>query len=253
LKDVEDSGFGVDVKQDVFCLLIMILPNLTSFLFRIVPIKKHGMDGFTIWKEYRWHATIFTLRSWVFLAMLLYEKHFKPDGLVYKQTYRVIICFTTMFCAQLATTLFPPQVSTIRGMYKNFWGSFAAGFLQFLGTAFELCGSPRDDISANYLMIIIIQLNAFNMTLRKKRKVGPNSARAFYTFMLGSAFYLFTVRRFMEDPPNGIFDPRFKSIYLAAISYYFRRSLRYNRFNTWAAGLACIHMSSNFLGVYREV
>ena len=34
LKDVEDSGFGVDINQDILCLLIMILPNLTSFLFR---------------------------------------------------------------------------------------------------------------------------------------------------------------------------------------------------------------------------
>lgn len=249
--DVEDSGFGKSLPQDVFCMIIMILPNLTSFLFTIVPVKK-GLDGFTIWKEYRWHATIFTFRSWIFIALFLYEKHFQPEGLKYMPIYRVLICFTTMYCAQLATTMYPSQETTIRGMYSGFWSGFAAGFLQFLGTSFELCGSPKDDISVNYLMVIVIQLNAFNMTLRKKRKVGQTAARTFYSILLASSFYLFNIRRFAEDPPTGLFDPRIKIIYLALISYYFRRCLSYSRFFAWAMGLSCIHIVSNTFDIFNE-
>lgn len=244
LMDVENCGFGRDIREDIFCMLLMPLPNITSFLFTIVPVLK-GKDGFTIWREYRWHATIFTFRSWFFLTILLYTKHFQPEGLVYMKAYRVILVFTTMVCAQIATKSYPPQASTIRGMYASTWSSTAAGFLQFMGTSVFLCGAPTDEISIHYLSIIVIQLNAFNMTLRKKRKVGARTAQACYSIMLGSSAYLFGIRRFMEIPPSGLFDYRLKTIYMAVISYCFRRFLRYNRFLAWSVGMAAFAMMPN--------
>ena len=63
------AGFGNNLRQDAISLLLLTLPNLTSFLFHEVPTIK-PKDGFTIWREYRLHAATFALRSWVMLVLL---------------------------------------------------------------------------------------------------------------------------------------------------------------------------------------
>ena len=61
--DVPNVGFGENPALDVLGLAIEIAPNVSSFVFRHVPTKKSS-DGFTIWKEYRWHALIFAGKMW---------------------------------------------------------------------------------------------------------------------------------------------------------------------------------------------
>ena len=266
--DVPDAGFGTTPNhlwQDVACMTIMALPNATSFLFTIVRAKK-GLDGFTIWKEYRWHAFVFAFKLWLVMAMLLYRKHFvlptpnsdqqqqQQHGVwKYEVYYRAAFEFATMWAAHYVTSLYPPQVSTIRGMYTNPSLVFFAGFMQFLGRASIFCGTPdpRDDINVLILAIFIIQLNAFNMTLRKKRITGPQTTQAFYSIMLGSALYLFLVRRFLEFPPTGLFDRKLKAVSLAAVAYYCRLQ-GCDRFSSWIIALCAIAVASQQFGLFEE-
>ena len=256
--DVPDSGFGQNLQLDILSMTVMALPNVTSFLFNIVRAKK-GLDGFTIWKEYRLHAFIFAIKFWLLLAMLLYSKHSMTynhqhgSSLKYEVYYRAAFEFATMGAAQYVTSMYPPQVSTIRGMYsKSSFMVFFAGFLQFLGRASIFCGTPdpRDNISVLWFSILVIQLNAFNMTLRKKRIIGPRVTQAFYTVMLGGAFYLFFVRRFMFNMP-GPFDRSSKAVYLAGVAYYCRKQ-GCDRFTSWLVSLSLIAVASQQFGLFQD-
>jgi hypothetical protein len=164
--DVDSAGFGRNLPWDVVSMLVLALPNVTSYVFTIVNVKKN--DGFSIWKEYRDHAFVYAAKLWLFIALLLYAKHFQPhQGLKYEHYYRVAAEFGTMFGLQYVTNQYPKQTSTIRGMYKHPLFQFIAGFLQFMARATMFYGTPdpQDMLTACFLALVIIQLNAFNMTL----------------------------------------------------------------------------------------
>lgn len=255
LKDVRDVGFGTNWQQDQVSLLLMSLPNATSFVFHHVPVKKGTEDGFTIWKEYRWHAAIFNLRSWLFILFFVLQRHFySSDGDVvpYHRFVRAGLVFMAMYLAKIATDAYPPQTSTIRGMYKSSFSSFAAGFMQYLGTGMCLIGSAKDDIGVQFYGLSIIQFNAFNMTLRKKRIIGPFSTQLFYSIMLTSGFYFFLVRRMIEDPPTSMFESRLKFVYLASIAYFSRVKMRQSRFMAWIIGLIAVEAIEKQFGVFQE-
>lgn len=249
--DVPDAGFGKNAIQDTLCMILMILPNVTSFVFTIVPIKK-GIDGFTIWREYRWHAAIFAGKMWFLQALLLFVKYNYPEGLKHEIYIRAAIEFGTMTAAQYVTSLYPKQESTIRGMYKQGWSVFLAGFIQFLGRAAVFTGPPdhRDDMAFSIVAVFFIQLNAFNMTLRKKRITGPRTTQALYSGMLISAFYMVAARRFWAAPPTGFFEPRVKLFYLAGLAYYARRQ-GVDRFSSWIVALSAVAIATQQFGVFQ--
>jgi len=124
-------------------------------------------------------------------------------------------------------------------MYESSVSVFMAGFIQFLGRAVMLYGTPdpRDMIPTLILALMVVQLNAFNMTLRKKRIIGPTTTQTCYTVLLGSGFYLMVVRRFWNDPPKNTWDPRFDFVYLALIAYGCRRQAGMDRFSSWIVAL----------------
>jgi len=247
IADVENAGFGVDLKKDIISLLIIALPHSTSFLFSHVPVKKGTDDGFTIWKEYRWHAFIFSTRCWVTLIYFISQLHFFPEEDRYTKGFLIATVYSSMFAAKTVTDWFPKQSSTIRGMYKTNAASTVIGFAQYLLTAATIIGTPMDDIGVQYVAISIIQLNAFNMTLRKKRIIGGKTSQAFYTSMISFGVYLFILRR---DPPNGFFDPRYQFVYLALTSYFARRFLNFSRFLSWAIGLLTMEILKNQFGLF---
>ena len=119
--DVPDGGFGKNLTNDILSMIVMILPNATSFVFAHVPVKKGTKDGFTIWKEYRWHALIFTFKMWLLQAAILYAKYFVPEGTIpFEPYFRAFLEFGVMAAASYVTSLYPKQDSTIRGMYGSF-------------------------------------------------------------------------------------------------------------------------------------
>jgi len=102
-----------------------------------------------------------------------------------------------------------------------------------------------------FIAIAVIQFNALNMTLRKKRIISATASQAYYSFMLGSSFYLFAVRRFVAEPPEGFFDPRLKFIYTACIAYFCRCILTWDRFVSWSVALLCVRVAKTQLGLFE--
>lgn len=135
-------------------------------------------------------------------------------------------------------------------MYPSTLGSTLAGFVQFVGTSLILLGTQKDDISLQFSAISGIQLNAFNMTLRKKRIIGGRTSQISYSCMLLLGMYLLVFRRFAEDPPEGMFEPRFQYLYLASISYFARRFLHCSRFVSWTIGLLAMEAAEKQLGLF---
>lgn len=109
------AGFGVNLKKDIVSLFLMALPQSTAFLFTHVPEKKGvNHDGFTIWKEYRWHAFIFGTRSLSLLTYYVLQAHFFPIDDTFTKGVRIATVYTTMFAAKTVTDWYPKQSSTIR-------------------------------------------------------------------------------------------------------------------------------------------
>ena len=101
--------------------------------------------------------------------------------------------------------------------------------------------SPNDNITVCIVALMIIQLNAFNMTLRKKRITGPRTTQAFYTTMLGAGFYLIFFRRLWHLPPTGILDPRLKFFFVSSMAYACRR-LGMDKFLSWIAAISTVSL-----------
>jgi len=234
--DRESAGFGASLGLDAIALVMLPLPNLTSFLFSGVPIvKPKGSEGDTIWQEYRLHAALFACRSWVMLMLLCYQRHF--GNLSYLPLYRACIVTLTMLAAKAATQRFPAQVSTVRGFYPEAkWASNAAGFAQYLGTAGTLIGTEYD-IGLHWLAITVIQFNAFFMTLRKKRIVGPTFVSVAYSLLLLSVTYMFLLTSMLKHPPVSGWDGRLHFVYLAATAFQLRRT-GFSRFSAWGVAMA---------------
>ena len=111
--DVDHAGLGKNAVTDVIAMIILALPNSTSYLFSIVNVKK-GNDGFSIWKEYRGHAFVFATKLWLFLVFLLYHQHRtgQPPSPYYELFVRIVAEFGTMHGLQQVTQQYPkPQTS----------------------------------------------------------------------------------------------------------------------------------------------
>jgi hypothetical protein len=164
--------------------------------------------------------------------------------------------FATMAAAQYITNLYPKQESTIRGMYKDSsLGILLAGFMQFMGRAAIIYGTPdsRDFIALMVLSMAVLQLNAFNMTLRKKRLIGPKATQTFYSLMLLLGFYMIALRRFWDYPPTGVFDTRLKFLFPASLAYSCRRYANFDRFTSWTIALATIETVNQQFHLWPEM
>ena len=249
------AGLGKNLGVDLLSMVLLALPNITSYLLPVNTMKK-GNDGFSIWKEYSGHDFVFSLKLWLLLGLFVYAEHFQDGYLQYDFMYRIVAEFGTMYGLQAVTQQYPPQrVSTIRGMYeKSPSGIFLAGFMQFLGRASVFYGTPdpQDMIPVCVLGLMVVQLNAFHITLRKKRIIGPKSTQLLYTFLLSSGFYLIVARRLWERPPRGILDARFKMIYLALIAYSCRR-YGMDRYSSWFIALSIMGLLDQLFGLFESV
>ena len=179
------------------------------------------------------------------LVVLCYQKHFGTLPYWFMPVFRACLATAAMMLAKLATESFPAQISTIRGFYGSGWAVFAAGYAQYLGTAGTLVGTEYD-FGLHWLAITVIQLNAFFMTLRKKRIVGPNTVQALYSLLLLSVTYLFLLTSMIKSPPVSVLDARLQFTYLAAGAYGLRRA-GFSRFSAWGMALAFAEV----VGVHR--
>jgi hypothetical protein len=179
----ENMGFNGSV-YNLACIVLHVGPNVTSFLFRNVPQRKPlatSATAMAIWKEYRWHSLIFAIRSWCCLLLSWIEQYNGPTQ--YAKVLRCVIVLLALYFAKYASAHNPQETTSIRGAYNSPGLRFFLSGAQFMATSDILLGGA-DTCFTNFVALAVIQLNAFNMTLQKKKIVHPLAAKVVYVLLL---------------------------------------------------------------------
>ena len=172
-----DMGFAKYPQLTGPTILLHLFLNLSAFEFRIP--KKRIADGSRIWPEYRFHSLVFACRSLVTMAVTWIEQLY---GLDPNYSYNFAIVMTSMACAYLSSHFLGGSQSTIRKLAAPKSVRFLFSAMQLKATAGMMIGLRR--MSLPFLMLMIIQGNAFNMTLRRKNVINTNGMVGIYAVML---------------------------------------------------------------------
>lgn len=158
-----DLGFASRPHWTVPTLLLHLALNVSAFRFRI-PRRRIVTSGYRIWPEYRLHSLVFCCRNLAFMALFWCESEL---GLEQNRSLNLAIVLATMAAAEWS--------SQCQGKYRSGFArelDVSAGtkyffsLAQFTATAICLVGQRR--YTMHFLMVLIIQGNAFLMTMRRK-------------------------------------------------------------------------------------
>jgi hypothetical protein len=246
------AGFcRTDWRVDFAMLALAALPNASSFFLKGVPTKKSDRP-WQIWKEYRAHAAIFSMRSLAFIALILAE-HCPYDGVDgplrgvgdtnishpwLNPFSRLLVVEGTMLLAYGVTSSYPAQPTTsIRGAYAQTPVVATALTLFQMGfTAGVLAGlAERSEIAFCWLSLCAMQLNAFNMTLLKKGFLSVRAGRVVYALLLLLGFWAVMIQPIIvsnPDAPENLLLTVTRHVLMTVGAYALRRS-HVNRFLTW--------------------
>jgi hypothetical protein len=179
----QNMGFNGSA-YNLACIVLHAGPNITSFLFRNVPQRKPlatSSTAMAIWKEYRWHSLIFAIRSWCCLLLSWIEQNNGP--MQYAKVLRCGVVLLALYFAKYASAHNPQETTTIRGAFNSPGLRVFLIGAQFMATSDILLGGA-DTSFTNFVALSVIQLNAFNMTLQKKKLVHALAAKAIYVLLL---------------------------------------------------------------------
>ena len=180
-----DMGFGATLPTLV-CILLHATLSLSSFLFRI-PVQRRGGDlSYGMWTEYRLQSIIFTLRS---LAMMLVIWVERVCGLAPNHLFNTGILFASMLASDYSSYAVGPKgrSRTVRDVDAPFATRLLFSIMQIQTSSALLLGQRR--FSMHFIFVLVMQFNAFLMTLSRKRLLPYKAAVATYGAMtvIGSA------------------------------------------------------------------
>lgn len=157
-----DMAFATQTYLTLPTILLHFALNATSFIFKL-PNRRIS-KGTRIWPEYRFHSLVFTSRSLAIMLLIYIEQTFhlpRLHGLNY------VIVIGTMLAADYGSHMAGKyQSNSIRDLDSPVVVRYLFSLMQFLGTAGCLLGQRR--FTLQFLYLIVIQGNAFNMTLQRK-------------------------------------------------------------------------------------
>jgi hypothetical protein len=174
-----DMGFVTYPMLTVPTIILHLLLNLTSLVFKI-PSRRIS-SGYRIWPEYRLHSLVFLCRALAVMTLFWYEQtfHQKPN-----HDWNLAIVLAGMLAADLSSYSQRQYASsTIRDLDTAPWVKFLFSVAQFCGTSNILYGL-RHRYSMHMLAVIVIQCNAFMMTVRRKNLAGHSTLVALYGLAL---------------------------------------------------------------------
>lgn len=175
-----DMGFVTFPKLTMPTIILHLLLNSTSFVFTI-PNKRIS-SGYRIWPEYRLHSFVFLCRSLAVMALYWYEQTFGVSTPNYDMNLLIVI--VGMMGADYSSyTQQKYQSSTIRDLDTSETVKFLFSVAQFCGTTNILYGL-RYRYSFHMLSVIVIQCNAFLMTIRRKNLVNQSILVSLYGITL---------------------------------------------------------------------
>ena len=184
-----DMGFGPTLTT-LACILLHATLSLTSFLFRIPLQRRGGELSYGMWTEYRLQSIIFTLRS---LAMMLLVWTERVLGCTPNHCLNALLAFGSMAASDLCSRSVGPKgrSRTVRDLDAPHATRLLFSIMQIQTTSALLLGQRR--FSMHFVFVLVMQFNAFLMTLRRKKLVPYNTAVGLYAAMTligsGTVFY----------------------------------------------------------------
>lgn len=180
-----DMGFGPTLPTLV-CILAHATLSLSSFLFRI-PLRRRGGDlSYGMWNEYRLQSIIFTLRSLAMMLVIWMEGVF---GLAPNHAVNAAILIASMAASDASSRAVGPQgrSRTVRDLDAPHATRLLFSVMQIQTSSALLLGQRR--FSMHFIFVLVMQFNAFLMTLQRKKLVPYTAAVATYGVMtvVGSA------------------------------------------------------------------
>lgn len=170
-----DMGFD-DGKLTLATIICHLLLSVSSLAFHIPSKRITG--AWRIWPEYRLHSIIFACRSLAFMAL----QWFGFDD--YATRILVVVC--TCAAADLASKSVgnANQSNTIRGLNAPASAKYVFSVAQFYATCG--CLSAGRGFSKHYIMLWIVQVNAFLMTLARKNLASHGTLVTLYGLMIAT-------------------------------------------------------------------
>jgi hypothetical protein len=181
---------GLPAGATLACILLHATLSLTSFLFRIPLQRRGGELSYGMWTEYRLQSIIFTLRS---LAMMLLVWTERVLGCTPNHCLNALLAFGSMAASDLCSRSVGPKgrSRTVRDLDAPHATRLLFSIMQIQTTSALLLGQRR--FSMHFVFVLVMQFNAFLMTLRRKKLVPYNTAVGLYAAMTligsGTVFY----------------------------------------------------------------
>ena len=171
-------------------IVIHWLLSFSSLLFPL-PLKRM-VGAWRIWPEYRLHSIIFASRNLCIMTTLLLvfgDHYYCVDQqshcyyYVFLLSINIVLC--TCYVADVASKSVPKETrsNTIRGLHAPFWAKYIFSILQFYATT--ACLVPTTcPYSKQYIMLFVVQINAFFMTLMRKNLISHLTVVALYGIVI---------------------------------------------------------------------
>jgi hypothetical protein len=180
-----DMGFVTHPQYTIPTIVLHLLLNATSFIFKI-PNKRIS-SGYRIWPEYRLHSFIFLCRNLACMLLFYIEQTYYTNPPQEFHLMNIVIILCTMAAADISSYYQGPNHTSgfareldVPAIVKYFFSMAQLG-----ATAMILHGQRR--YTMHFIMIIIIQGNAFLMTIRRKNLASHTVLTSIYGFALAGA------------------------------------------------------------------
>jgi hypothetical protein len=240
-------GFRSHPQRTVPTLLLHFLLNLTSFVFSIP--HRRIKEGSRIWPEYRYHSLVFVSRS--LAAMLLFWYEQTPTSSTHSEPYywgSVIIVLLTLVAADLSTASAQQYASkSIRELDVSRATRYFFTVCQFYATAGVLFGVRR--YTLQFLNVLVVQLNPFLFTLRRKNLISHTATVTIYGILL---FFGFTVCVYEYTSTGGLVLLRTVA-FIGNLAIVWRTSLLFGFLSpSWRRALQNKYLIWTVLGILTQ-
>ena len=174
-----DMGFATHPDWTIPTIILHLLLNLSAFQFRLP--KRRIAGGYRIWPEYRLHSLVFLVRSLAVIGLYYYEQIYQIEEPKYRWNLWIVIL--AMMAADLGSRLQGHyQSNSIRDLDIPPAVQFLFSAAQFLGTGNLVFGMRR--YTMHMVFVMIVQVNAFLMTLRRKNLASQSVLVSVYGVLL---------------------------------------------------------------------
>ena len=160
-------GFGPTLAT-LACIMVHATLSLSSLLFRLPVQRRGGALSYGMWNEYRLQSIIFTLRSLAMMLVIWAESVF---GLAPNYGLNAAILFASMAASDISSRSVGPKgrSRTVRDLDAPHATRLLFSIMQIQTTSALMLGQRR--FSMHFIFVLVMQFNAFLMTLQRKKIV----------------------------------------------------------------------------------